>query len=198
MGSVSIKLKNVTTHQAARAACIVFVAWGYCLERLVPVSSARADDTGAKAQPYQADIETLNRAVYKGETPPSSSVSSSSGSAEYQASVETRLTDMESPDPRFDRKDQRQGYDIQQLKASSDKSTSDMSTMQQMGAAPASAQMQAPQTATQSGTLQASDMGGPVQSGTMTAPASATPVASAPATAPTAAPTGGSASSGNR
>lgn len=189
MGSVSAKLKNVTTHQAARAACIVFVAGLLSGTALVPVSSARADDTGARLNRIERDIETLNRAVYKGETPPSGSVSSSSGSAEYQASVETRLTDMESQIRDLTGKIEQQGYDIQQLKTKLDKSMSDMSTMQQMGAAPASAQMQAPQTATQSGTLQASDMGGPVQSGTMTAPASATPVASAPETAPTAAPT---------
>lgn len=180
MGYVSVKLKNVTTHQAARAACIVFVAGLLSGTALVPVSSARADDTGTRLNRIERDIETLNRAVYKGETPPSGSVSSSSVNAEYQASVETRLTDMETQIRDLTGKIEQQGYDIQQLKTKLDKSMSDMSTMQQMGAAPAAAQMAVPQTATQSGTLQASDMGGPVQSGSMTAPANVDAVAPAP------------------
>lgn len=195
MGSVSVKLKNVTTHQAARAACIVFVAGLLSGTALVPVSSARADDTTSRLNRIERDIETLNRAVYKGEMPPAGSVASSTGSAEYQASVETRLTDMESQIRDLTGKIEQQGYDIQQLKTKLEKSAGDMAVMQQMGGAAATQPAAAPtlmtgnQAGTQSGTLQASDMGGPVASTAAPAPTTAspslptTPAAAIPATA---------------
>lgn len=124
---------------------------------------ASAEDADARLNRLERDIETLNRAVYKGETPPAPAALS--GSGEYQASVETRLSSIENQIRDLTGKVEQQSYDVGQMKGRLDRALADIElrlNSASNNAAPAIGGVMAATGGTQTGTLQASDMGGPV------------------------------------
>ncbi|MBL8640104.1 MAG: tol-pal system protein YbgF [Alphaproteobacteria bacterium] len=139
--------------------------------------AAQAEDTNARLDRLQRDIETLNQAVYKGQQPPTPLVSGSSGaSSDYQSNVESRLSQMESQMRDLTGKIEQQGYDLNQLKQRFDRTAADMEL--RMNSAQGN-QAHVPQSqnagnngamtpANQTGTLQAGDMGGDVPPPEMT------------------------------
>ncbi len=152
--------------------------------------AAQAEDTNARLDRLQRDIETLNQAVYKGQQPPTPLVSGSSGaSSDYQANVESRLSQMESQMRDLTGKIEQQGYDLNQLRQRLDRTIADMEL--RMNSAQGNqgnvSQQQdvgnngATTPANQTGTLQAGDMGGDVPPPEMT---SETPSAGSTVDAP--------------
>lgn len=145
---------SLTTLQAALAACTVLAG-----SLFFPATPAHADDVSNRLSRVEREIETLNRAVYKGETPPAATATSS-GSNEYQASVEVRLSNIESQLRDLTGKIEQQDYAIGQMKKQLETALSDLDVRL--------SQQQQSQTAettssgTQTGTLGVNDMGGAV------------------------------------
>ncbi|HNQ91448.1 MAG TPA: tol-pal system protein YbgF [Alphaproteobacteria bacterium] len=144
---------SITTVRAALAACIVM---GSMMTSPLANNIARADDTTSRLNRLERDVETLNRAVYKGEAPPAPASYEASGSNEYQASVETRLSAIENQIRDLTGKVEQQSYEADQLKTRLDRALADIDLRLNSGAQPTAAN------GNQTGTLQASDMGGPV------------------------------------
>ncbi len=140
---------TLTTIQAAIAACAVLAG---CVSWSSPV---RAEDVSDRLTRMERDIQTLSQAVYKGKMP--TTIPSSSGSSEYQASVEVRLSDIESQIRDMTGKIEQQNFEINQLKERLDRALSDidMRLSTNTGAAGVTEN-------TQTGTLAPNDMGGPV------------------------------------
>lgn len=128
--------------------------------------AAQAEDTNARLDRLQRDIETLNQAVYKGQQPPTPLIASGSGATpEYQSNVESRLSQIEAQMRDLTGKIEQQGYDLNQLKQRLDRTTADMQLQMNSAAHPkaqASPNQAVNQAANQTGTLQAGDMGGDV------------------------------------
>lgn len=137
---------------------------------------ALAEDTNARIERLQRDVDTLNQAVYKGQKPPTPLVSSPS--ADYQSTVETRISQIETQLRDLTGKVEQQGYDIAQLKQRLDRSLSDMdlrlNSVGRQGASPLASQQQettnpgeaiqnSDQITNQMGTLKEGDMGGAVE-----------------------------------
>ncbi len=116
--SISRLVKGTT--QAALAACCLFVA--------MP-AQAQQDDTFNRINRLEREIDTLNRAVYKGESmpAPSSSVSGgSTGDPSYQSNVEVRLSDMEKQLRDLTGKLETITFENQQLRERLDRSQADL------------------------------------------------------------------------
>lgn len=95
--------------QAAIAACCLFAS---------PHSgiAQESSDTFNRLNRLEREIETLNRAVYRGETPPAGAASSGSGDPSYQSTLEVRLSDLEKQLRDLTGKIEQQGFEIQQLR----------------------------------------------------------------------------------
>lgn len=136
--------------QAAIAACLLLATVSY------PVHSF-ADDTQSRLRQLEGSVDTLNRAVFKGENPPVSLTASPS--SDYQANVETRLSDLEKQVRTLTGRIEQQEFETGQMKTKLDKALADIELrFQDLGGAG----MNAP--AKQSGTLGPNDMGGAVLS----------------------------------
>lgn len=117
----SLRHPVVTSMQAALAAC--------CLFALMPTSAhAQQDDTFNRINRLEREIDTLNRAVYKGEQPASAPtiMSTASGDSSYQANLEVRLSEMDKQLRDLTGKIEQQGFEIQQLRERLDRSQADM------------------------------------------------------------------------
>ena len=152
--------------QAAIAACLLSCV---LLASVAYPSLAVADDTQSRLRQLEGSVDTLNRAVFKGEKPPVD-LSASAPSSDYQASVETRLGDLEKQIRDLTGKVEQQGFENAQLKTKLDKALADIELrFQDANAAPlnsassntassGSGPLSAP--LKQTGTLSPNDMGG--------------------------------------
>lgn len=134
--------------QAALAACLLMASVA------LPSHIAKADDTSSRLRQLEGSIDTLNRAVFKGDKPAVNATPSIS--SDYQASVETRLSDLEIQLRDLTGKVEKQEFENTQMKAKLDKALSDLELRFQdlnSGSVPAR----------QSGTLAPSDMGGVIE-----------------------------------
>ncbi len=135
--------------QAAIAACLLLATVS------IPTHMARADDVSSRLRQLEGSVDTLNRAVFKGEKAPVDLTSSPSG--DYQASVENRLSDLETQLRDLTGKVEQQEFQNNQMKAKLDKALADLELrFQDMGEASTTAP------ARQTGTLAPNDMGGTV------------------------------------
>lgn len=163
-------LSSSTRHltQAAFAACLLMTS-------VALPSSVRADDTDGRLRQLEGSVDTLNRAVFKGEKPPVSVSSGSSATADYQASVESRISSLEDQLRDLTGRVEKQEYDNTQLKTTLDKALADINIrFEGLNAAGATRQ---------TGTLAPNDMGGTV---VMNAPQGDAPTTlTAPSTTPT-------------
>lgn len=114
---------STRTLQAALAACCLFIP----VISAAPVL-AQQDDTFNRINRLEREIETLNRAVYRGEKPatPSTLSGSSSGDPSYQANTEVRLSEIEKQMRDLTGKVEQQGFENQQLRERLDRSLADM------------------------------------------------------------------------
>jgi tol-pal system protein YbgF len=111
-----IRHHGINSLQAALAACCLFI----------PVAAhAQQDDTFNRLNRLEREIDTLNRAVYRGDAPPPSS-GGSTGDAGYQSNLEVRLADLEKQLRDLTGKLEQQTFEIQQLRERLDRSQSDM------------------------------------------------------------------------
>lgn len=109
----------VSSMQAALAACCLFMAGP---------AHAQQDDTFNRLNRLERELDTLNRAVYKGEQPataPTSLSGSSSGDPSYQANTEVRISEIEKQVRDLTGKIEQQGFDIQQLRERLDRLQAD-------------------------------------------------------------------------
>lgn len=137
--------------QAAFAACLLLATVSFS-------SFAVADDAQSRLRQLEGSVDTLNRAVFKGEKPP---VSLSGGaSSDYQASVETRLADLEKQIRDLTGKVEQQEFENTQLKTKLDKALADIELRFQDAGKSGSIAPSLKQT----GTLSSNDMGGAVLS----------------------------------
>jgi tol-pal system protein YbgF len=191
----TLRRSLVISLQAATAACALFCA--------VP-AMAQQDDTFNRLNRLEREIDTLSRAVYKGDVKASPPSSLSNGDSNYQASLEVRISDLEKQIQDLTGRIEQQGYDVSQMQNRLDRALSDTDLRlseieKKVGIAPVSpatgmppsSPMTAPSSGdATSGTLAPSDMGGtlgqsaPVPQ-TMTLPEMADPNAPAPADSPT-------------
>lgn len=144
---LSPSVRHVT--QAAFAACLLMAA-------IALPSGARAENTDSRLRQLEGSIDTLNRAVFKGETSPSP-VSTGAATADYQASVESRLSSLETQLRELTGKIEKQEFENSQLKTKLEKALTDINLRFE--------DTQTTQTR-QSGTLAPNDMGGPVSTST--------------------------------
>ncbi len=114
---------STVTMQAALAACCLFIPVLFA----APVQ-AQQDDTFNRINRLEREIETLNRAVYRGEKPatPSTLSGGSSGDPSYQANTEVRLSEIEKQMRDLTGKVEQQGFENQQLRERLDRSLADM------------------------------------------------------------------------
>lgn len=162
--SLSSSSRNLT--QAAFAACLLMAS-------VAMPSSVRADDTDSRLRQLEGSVDTLNRAVFKGEQPATAPAAAGSASADYQASVESRISSLEEQLRDLTGRVEKQEYDTTQLKTQLDKAMADINLRFQdaQGAGAATA----PATgARQTGTLAPNDMGGDVATPPADAPTSLT------------------------
>ena len=152
--------------QAAFAACLLMTC-------VALPASVRADDTDSRLRQLEGSVDTLNRAVFKGDTPPTPLAATPTATADYQASVESRISALESQLRDLTGKIEKQEYDTTQLKANFDKAMADINLRFEdaqnagKGAAAGTANRQ-------TGTLAPNDMGGdvatPTEPTSMTSP----------------------------
>ena len=109
----------VTSMQAAIAACCLFA---------VTPAHAQQDDTFNRINRLEREIDTLNRAVYKGQQPATAptSIMSSSSDTGYQANLEVRLSEMEKQLRDLTGKLEQQTFENQQLRERLDRSQADI------------------------------------------------------------------------
>ncbi len=91
-------------------------------------------DVGSRINRLENEIETLSRAVFKGETPPPGAFSS--GNAAQQGATETRLSDLEMQLRELTNRVEQQDFEIRNLKAQLQNPavTAPAAEMRQMGA----------------------------------------------------------------
>lgn len=136
--------------QAALAACLLMSSVA------LPLPARAADDTDSRLRQLEGSIDTLNRSVFKGEKIPAPT-NIAAPTSDYQASVETRLNDLESQLRDLIGRVEKQEYDTTQLKSTMDKTIADMNMRlddMQKGAAGGAMR--------QTGTLGPNDMGGSI------------------------------------
>lgn len=164
--------------QAALAACLLLTSVA------LPSHLAMADDTSSRIRQLEGSVDTLNRAVFKGEKPPVN-LTPSAASGDYQSSVETRLSDLETQLRELTGKVEQQEFENTQMKTKLDKALADLELrFQDMGGVNAPAR--------QSGTLAPNDMGGTISEDTSpsTPPLMTNPNDPAPQTSPSVQPFG--------
>lgn len=156
--------------QAAVAACALLVPLAFG----VGGAAAQQDDTLTRINRLEGEIDTLSRAVFKGQVPANFAAPAST-SSEYQAAVEVRISGLENQVRDLTGKVEQQNFELSQIKEQLQRLQ-----MQATAAPPASPPMPTPLTpeGTQSGTLKPDDLGGNV--------AMPDPNAPAPANAPSA------------
>ncbi len=137
-----------TRLQAALAACLLMASVS------VP-HTVWAQDTNARIRQIEGNIDTLNRAVFKGEKPP---VALTTANTDYQASVETRLSDIEKQLRELTGKIEQQDFENQQLKTKLDKALTDIDIRFQDAGTSSPVR--------QTGTLAPNDMGGEIPTDT--------------------------------
>ncbi len=145
--------------QAAIAACLLScVFWA----SVAYPSLAMADDTQSRLRQLEGSVDTLNRAVFKGEKPPVDVSTASAPSSDYQASVEMRLGDLEKQMRDLTGKVEQQEFENTQLKTKLDKALADIELRFQdaRGGGVTSPSAAAP--LKQTGSLSPNDMGGEV------------------------------------
>lgn len=150
--------------QAAFAACLLMSSVA------MPVLGYAADDTQTRLRQLEGSVDTLNRAVFKGEKPPvnltDSGASSGAPTADYQASVESRLSDLESQLRDLTGKVEKQEFENTQLKTKLDKALADMDLrfqdLNKANSVPAKTDTKSDTPSKQSGTLAPNDMGGAI------------------------------------
>ncbi len=131
--------------QAAFAACLLMTS-------VALPSTVRAEDTDSRLRQLEGSVDTLNRAVFKGEKPPAPA-SSGSATADYQASVESRISALESQLRDLTGQVEKQQYETTQLKTSFEKAIADINI-----------RFDDAKTTRQTGTLSPNDMGGDITS----------------------------------
>lgn len=190
--------------QAAVAACSLMV--------FSPAFAQSADDS-ARLSRIERDLDTLNRAVYKGEMPTTPPAELAGGS-NYQADLEVRLSGLEKQIRDLTGKIEQQNFDLSQLREKLDKAQADSDLRlgdleKRTGGGAVSPSSPSPSLTSpaagaasggnvQSGTLAPEDMGGSVVSppadepppSMTTLPVTADPNAPAPADSPTQKPLG--------
>lgn len=87
---------------------------------LVNPAQAQSDDLVNRLNRIENELNTLNRAVYKGETPPTPNYIEST-STDAVANIEVRLQQMESQLRDLTGKVEQQGYDLQQIQTRLDR-----------------------------------------------------------------------------
>lgn len=110
-------IENRSWHKAQgfRPLCLVaFLGLGLLCVNAVP-AQAQSDVT-SRVKRLENEIETLSRAIYKGETPPAGSFSSPSEDA-ARAATETRMNQLETQLREMTGQIEQQSYEIKQLKA---------------------------------------------------------------------------------
>lgn len=190
--------------QAAVAACSLMVSW--------PALAQSADDA-ARLSRIERDVDTLNRAVYKGDMPATPPAELAGGSS-YQADLEVRLSGLEKQIRDLTGKIEQQNFDLSQLREKLDKAQADselrLGDLENGSAGAAGAVSDSPASApltsltaggnVQSGTLAPEDMGAVASTPQVpnedippsgaTLPVTADPNAPAPADSPTQRPLG--------
>lgn len=188
--SVSISRLVKGTTQAALAACCLFAS--------MPAAHAQQDDTFNRLNRLERELDTLNRAVYKGEAPataPAAISGGSSGDPSYQSNVEVRLSSLEQQIRDLTGKIETITFENQQLRERLDRSQADTDLRlgeieKRNGMTPGVTANGAP-APTMTGNLNGTDMSttppAPVAPMTGTAPLTnpADPNAPAPANSPT-------------
>lgn len=150
--------------QAAFAACLLMSSVA------MPALGYAADDTQTRLRQLEGSVDTLNRAVFKGEKPPvnltDSGASSGAPTADYQASVESRLSDLESQLRDLTGKVEKQEFENTQLKTKLDKALADIDLrfqdLNKANYAPTKSDAKPDTPLKQSGTLAPNDMGGEI------------------------------------
>lgn len=150
--------------QAAFAACLLMSSVA------MPALGYAADDTQTRLRQLEGSVDTLNRAVFKGEKPPvnltDSGASSGAPTADYQASVESRLSDLESQLRDLTGKVEKQEFENTQLKTKLDKALADMDLrfqdLNKANSVPTKSDAKSDTPLKQSGTLAPNDMGGAI------------------------------------
>lgn len=118
-----IRIKNNKKAWGARTPCFYFVSalvLGACLF-VAPVAMAQNNDLTNRLQRLENEIDTLNRAVYKGEKPPqqiytNNNASTGTSDAQSNAQMEIRLQQIETQMRDLTGKVEEQIYTINQLK----------------------------------------------------------------------------------
>lgn len=107
------------TMQAALAACCLFVA--------LP-AQAQQDDMFNRISRLEREIDTLNRAVYRGDKAPAPTQGGAvaAGDSSYNSSIEVRLSDMEKQIRDLTGRIEQQGFEVQQMKDRVDRAQADM------------------------------------------------------------------------
>ncbi len=156
--SLSSSSRNLTRHisQAAFAACLLMAS-------VALPFAARADDTDSRLRQLEGSVDTLNRAVFKGEKP-AMAPSNGGANADYQASVESRISSLEDQLRDLTGRVEKQEYDTTQLKTTLNKALADINIRFEENK---NGGMR------QTGTLAPNDMGGNVEA-PQTAPTSLT------------------------
>ncbi|OFW87052.1 MAG: tol-pal system protein YbgF [Alphaproteobacteria bacterium RIFCSPHIGHO2_02_FULL_46_13] len=139
--------------QAAFAACLLMTS-------VALPASVRADDTDSRLRQLEGSVDTLNRAVFKGEKPPTPLSTTPAATDDYQASVESRISALENELRDLTGKVEKQEYETTQLKANFEKAMADINM--RFNDAKAGATPAAGTAARQTGTLAPNDMGGDV------------------------------------
>ena len=114
--SLSSSTRNYT--QAALAACLLMAT-------VALPTSVYAADTDSRLRQLEGSVDTLNRAVFKGDKPPVS-LSGGAATSDYQASVESRLSSLENQLRDLTGRIEKQEYDNTQLKTTLDKALADI------------------------------------------------------------------------
>lgn len=140
-----VNFTSSNTIRAAFAACLLLAGTS-----LSPLAYAADNDT--RIRQLEGEIETLSRAVFKGEKPPVNLTPSVNN--DYQANLETRLSGLENQIRTLTGKVEQQEFETNQLKNKLDKALSDIDVRFQDSTPKAAS--------TQSGTLAPNDMGGEI------------------------------------
>lgn len=170
------------TLQAALAACALFASTAMVAPSIVYAQ----DDAATRLSRMEAQMDTLSRAVFKGDVPASAMPTPlTATSSDYQASVEARLSDLEKQNRELTGKVEQLTFDNSQLKTRLDKALTDIELRLQGQSQGQAAGNQMPsddintptptnlantddmssiEPPKQSGTLSTHDMGGPVLS----------------------------------
>lgn len=139
--------------QAAFAACLLMTS-------VAMPSTVRAADTDSRLRQLEGSVDTLNRAVFKGETAPTPITAGGSATSDYQASVESRIVALEDQLRDLTGRIEKQEFENTQLKTSLDKAMADINIrFEDLSAKGAVSGADASR---QTGTLSPNDMGGSV------------------------------------